>query len=122
MLTIASVSGDPPQTPLGELTMLPKPPSREWLFAFGNRSFAPSALNLPLAPPNKNTRPVSPPKHKILEPPLPCPPHSFPCPSLHPLTLSPSFFVLIFSPLFPSPLYHFAPSFSFSIFPPVSAY
>src|SRR6218665_1601983 len=29
-----------------------------------------SALNPPLAPPNKNTRPISPPKHKILEPPL----------------------------------------------------
>jgi len=72
VLKIASVSVAPPQTPLGELrpTTLPRPPSREGLLAFGNRSFAPSALNPPLAPPNKNTRSVSPPKHKILEQPL----------------------------------------------------
>src|SRR6218665_2030143 len=70
MFKITSVSGAPPQTPLGELTTLPQTLSREGLLAFGNRSFAPSALNPPLAPPNKNPRPISPPKHKILEPPL----------------------------------------------------
>src|SRR6218665_2015402 len=42
MLKIAPVSGAPPQTPLG--TTIPRPPSREGLLAFGNRSFAPSAL------------------------------------------------------------------------------
>jgi len=61
MLQIASVSGAPPQTPLGELTTLPQTPySREGLLAFGNRSFAPSALNPPFSPPNKNIHPVSP--------------------------------------------------------------
>src|SRR6218665_218876 len=42
MLKIASVSGAPPQTPLGELTTLPRrsprPPSREGLISFGTRS------------------------------------------------------------------------------------
>src|SRR6218665_672722 len=67
--------------PAGGAYDAPQTPSREGLLAFGNRSFAPSALNPPLAPPqqkktppypppNKNPRPVSPPKHKILEPPL----------------------------------------------------
>src|SRR6218665_684225 len=46
MFKITSVSGALPQTPLGELTTLPRPPSREGLLAFGNRSFAPSALAL----------------------------------------------------------------------------
>ena len=48
MFKIALVSGAPPQTPLGELTTLPQTPSREGLLglAFGNRSFAPSALAL----------------------------------------------------------------------------
>src|SRR6218665_3612668 len=46
MFKIASVSGAEPQTPLGELTTLPRPPSRNGLLAFGNRSFAPSALAL----------------------------------------------------------------------------
>src|SRR6218665_1769001 len=35
--------GAPPQTPLGELTTLPRPPSREGLLAFSNHNFAPSA-------------------------------------------------------------------------------
>src|SRR6218665_2573390 len=34
MLKIASVSGAEPQTPLGELTTLPRPPSVEGLLAF----------------------------------------------------------------------------------------
>src|SRR6218665_4124956 len=41
------------------------------------RAFLPSAIAvsrlrrlIPISPPNKNTRPISPPKHKILEPPL----------------------------------------------------
>jgi len=44
LLKIASVSGAPPQTPLGELTTLPRPPSRKGLLAFGIWSFLPSAL------------------------------------------------------------------------------
>src|SRR6218665_3060639 len=44
MFKIASVSEAPPQTALGELTTLPRPPSREGLLAFGNRSLAPAAL------------------------------------------------------------------------------
>src|SRR6218665_947846 len=44
---IASVSGAPPQTPLGELTTLPQTPSREGLRAFGNRIFAPLPRPLP---------------------------------------------------------------------------
>src|SRR6218665_1224160 len=64
--------GLPPRPRWGSLRRSPIPPSREGLLAFGNRSFAPSSLNPPLAPPNKNTRPVSPPKHRILEPPLLC--------------------------------------------------
>src|SRR6218665_581747 len=43
------------------------------------RGFLPSAIAvsrlrrlIPISPPNKNTQPISPPKHKILEPPLPC--------------------------------------------------
>jgi len=48
LLKIASASGAPPQSPLGELTTLPRPPSREGLLDFGNRSFAPSALDLSL--------------------------------------------------------------------------
>jgi len=57
---------------VGGLRCFPRPLSREGLLAFGNRIFAPSALNPTLAPapPNKNTRLVSPPKHKILAPPL----------------------------------------------------
>src|SRR6218665_2655394 len=35
----------------GSLRRSPRPPSREGLLAFGNGSFAPSALNLHLAPP-----------------------------------------------------------------------
>src|SRR6218665_2577959 len=54
----------PPPAPAGEHTTLPRPPSREGLLAFGNRSFAPSALNPPLVPKNKNSRPVSPPNTK----------------------------------------------------------
>src|SRR6218665_1303041 len=46
MFKIASASGVPPQTPLGKLTALPRPPSREGLLAFGNCNFAPSALAL----------------------------------------------------------------------------
>src|SRR6218665_3462278 len=46
-------------TPLRRLRRSPRSPSREGLLTFGNRSFAPSAVNPPLAP-----------KHKILEPPL----------------------------------------------------
>src|SRR6218665_1079386 len=38
MLKIASVSGAPPQTPLGELTTLPIPPSREELLCLGTRN------------------------------------------------------------------------------------
>src|SRR6218665_1300360 len=45
MFKIALASGAPPHTPLGSLRRSPKPPSREGLLAFGNRSFAPSALN-----------------------------------------------------------------------------
>src|SRR6218665_1247279 len=59
-----------PRPRWGSLRRSPRSPSREGLLAFGNRSFAPSALNPPLAPPNKNPRPVSPPNTKILEPPL----------------------------------------------------
>src|SRR6218665_1765427 len=44
MFKIASVSGAPPKTPLGSLRRSPRPPSRKGLLAFGNRSFAPSAL------------------------------------------------------------------------------
>src|SRR6218665_324011 len=43
MFKIASASGAPPQTPLGSLRRSPR---REGLLAFGNRSFAPSALAL----------------------------------------------------------------------------
>jgi len=46
MFKIASVSGAEPQTPLEELTTLLRHPSRHGLLAFGNRSFAPSALAL----------------------------------------------------------------------------
>src|SRR6218665_4207918 len=46
MLKIASASGAEPQTPLGSLRRSPRPPSRERLLAFSNRSFAPSALEL----------------------------------------------------------------------------
>ena len=56
---IASVSGALLQTPLDHLTMLPIPHSCERLLAFGNCSFAPLALNPPLAP-KTNSRPVSP--------------------------------------------------------------
>jgi len=38
MLKIASVSGAPPQTPLGELMTLRQTPSREELLAFGTRN------------------------------------------------------------------------------------
>src|SRR6218665_1764568 len=48
MFKIASFSGAPPQTPLGELTTLPIPPSRKGRLAFGNRSFAPLACNFPV--------------------------------------------------------------------------
>src|SRR6218665_1076483 len=44
MFKFASVSGAPPQTLLEELTTLPRPRSRKWLLAFGNRSSAPSTL------------------------------------------------------------------------------
>src|SRR6218665_2058920 len=43
---------------------------RQTLLGFGNRSFAPSALNPHYPPQRKNPRPISPPKQKILEPPL----------------------------------------------------
>src|SRR6218665_180365 len=69
MFKSTSVSGAPPQTPLGELTTFPRPSSRERLLAFSNRSFVPSAFNPPLAPQNKNSHPVSPP-NKIIELPL----------------------------------------------------
>jgi len=46
MLKIASASGAPPKTPLGERRKLPRSLSREGLRAFGNRSFAPLALAL----------------------------------------------------------------------------
>src|SRR6218665_3129540 len=59
MFKIAWVSAAPPQTPLGSLRRSLRPPSCEGLLDFGNRWFAPSALNPPLAP-----------KHKILKPPL----------------------------------------------------
>ena len=56
--------------PTVELTTLAqRPPSREGHFAFGNRSFAPSALNPSLAPKTKILTQLAP-KHKILEPPL----------------------------------------------------
>src|SRR6218665_2601380 len=70
MFKITSVSGAPPQTPLGERTTLPRPPSREGLLAFGNCSFAPSALNPPLAAPKTKISTLLAPKHKIIEPPL----------------------------------------------------
>src|SRR6218665_3954876 len=44
MFKIASVSGAPPHTRWGSLRRSPRPPSLEGLLAFGNRSFAPSAL------------------------------------------------------------------------------
>jgi len=44
MLEIASVSGALPQTSLGELTTLPRHPSRKGILAFGNRSFTALAL------------------------------------------------------------------------------
>src|SRR6218665_36704 len=59
-----------PRPLLGDLTTLHQTPSREGLLAFGNRSFAPSALSPFLALPDRNSRLVSPPKRKILEPPL----------------------------------------------------
>jgi len=49
MFKITSASGALPQTPLGSLPRSLRPPSREGLLAFGNRSFAPSALNPPWA-------------------------------------------------------------------------
>src|SRR6218665_646391 len=39
MVKIASVSGDPPKTTLGELTTLTQTPGREALLAFGHRRF-----------------------------------------------------------------------------------
>src|SRR6218665_2613591 len=54
----------------GSLRRSPRPPSREGLLAFGNRSFTPSALNPLLAPPKQKFPPCYPPKHKIIEPPL----------------------------------------------------
>ena len=53
MFKITSVSGAPPQTPLGCL----RRSQREGLLAFGNRSFAPSALNPHLAPPKQKFPP-----------------------------------------------------------------
>src|SRR6218665_57048 len=59
MFKIASASGDPPQTPLGEFATLLRPLSREGHLAFSNHSFsnhsfAPFAPNPPLfTPPNK---------------------------------------------------------------------
>src|SRR6218665_3616139 len=44
MFKMASVSGAPPQTPLGSLQRSLRPPSRKELLAFGNRTFASSAL------------------------------------------------------------------------------
>src|SRR6218665_1247897 len=58
-----------PRPRWGSLRRSPRPPSPEGLLAFGNRSFAPSALNPSLAPPTKIPAPLAP-KHKILEPPL----------------------------------------------------
>src|SRR6218665_214838 len=66
MFKITSVSGAPPRTPLGSLRRSPRPHSREGLLAFGNRSFAPSALNPPLAPQKQNSHPVSPPNTKVV--------------------------------------------------------
>jgi len=57
---IASVSGDLPQTPLGSLRRFPRPPNREGFLAFGNRSFAPSALNPYLALQTKIPTPLAP--------------------------------------------------------------
>src|SRR6218665_3933100 len=76
MFKITSVSGAPPQTPLGSLRRSPRLPSREELLAFGNRSFAPSALNPRVAPQNKKFLTLLAFKHKI--PPVPCSPLSSP--------------------------------------------
>src|SRR6218665_1165926 len=60
MFKIASVSGAPPQTPLGSLRRSPRPPSREGLLAFGNRSFEPSAHSPQYTPQTKKTHPTTP--------------------------------------------------------------
>src|SRR6218665_1359241 len=61
MFKIASVSGTPHQTPLGSLRRSPDPLySCERLLAFGNRSFAPSALNPALALQAKTPDPLAP--------------------------------------------------------------
>jgi len=53
MFKITLASGAPPQIPLRTLRRSPRPFSREGLLAFGDRSFAPSALNPPWAPPKQ---------------------------------------------------------------------
>ena len=58
-----------PRPRWGSLRRSLRPPSREGLLAFGNRSFAPSALSPFLAPQTKIPVLLAP-KHKILEPPL----------------------------------------------------
>src|SRR6218665_1133397 len=70
MFKITSVCGALPQTPLGSLRRSPRPSSREGLLAFGNRSSRLQRLILLQLPQNKNSHPVSPPKHKIIEPSL----------------------------------------------------
>src|SRR6218665_3325386 len=70
MFKIASVSlGLRPRPRWGSLRRSPDP--------LVVRGFLPSAIAvsrlrrlIPISPPNKNTRPISPHKHKILEPPL----------------------------------------------------
>jgi len=76
MFKIASASGDPPQTPLGEFATLLRPLSREGHLAFSNHSFsnhsfAPWALNSPLAP-QKTKIPalLAPQTQNPIEPPL----------------------------------------------------
>src|SRR6218665_4004055 len=66
MFKIASVSGAPRSggSLLGSLRCSPRPPSCEGFLAFGNRIFAPSALNPHLAPPKQKYPPVNPPKQK----------------------------------------------------------
>src|SRR6218665_3820303 len=73
MFKITSAFRAPPQTPLGSLPRSPRPPSREGLLAFGNRSFGLSALNPPSATPKQKFPPCYPSKHKIIKPSLSCP-------------------------------------------------
>src|SRR5688572_32741961 len=92
MLKIASASGVP-RPRWGSLRRSPIPPSRYGLLAFGNRSFAPSALAIPPPPPPPPSAPPPPPSLPAPPPRLPRPLyHRSPTPSypLHLLTCAPA--------------------------------